>query len=314
MSKPSPSSQRLHSPAKGTEVTQKQLIELRFAAASLLRHDRTRKVASTLGGHRSRLRGRGLEFQEVRQYQAGDEIRHIDWRVTARTSVAHTKLFQAERERPVILCLDQSRSMFFGSRCCMKSVVAAMAAGALAWAALERSDRVGGLVFNDSEHTEVRPRNSRRAVLHLLNTMTGYNRALSAATAAEQSGQLARSLEELRRTTRPGSTVYIISDFYDFDEAARRQLHNISRHNDVIGVVISDPMEAAFRWHGDFSVSDGENVRHLSANTQLRQWFNEHISGRFEALTAEFRQLGVTPLQLHTNDDWLEVLRAGLRH
>ena len=127
----------------------------------------TKKRASSLmaGTQRSPFKGRGINFEEVRRYQPGDEIRHMDWRVTARTGEPHLKLFQEERERPVIFVVDFTASMFFGTRVAFKSVIAARVATLLAWAALARGDRVGSLIFSEHGHQDLRPRGGRSGVL-----------------------------------------------------------------------------------------------------------------------------------------------------
>ncbi|MFZ1834409.1 MAG: DUF58 domain-containing protein, partial [Pseudomonadales bacterium] len=185
------------------------LLRLRAAAASLRITPPSRALSRMSGPLRSNMRGRGIEFEEVRAYEAGDDIRNIDWRVTARTGSAHTKLFREERERPVYLLVDQRRTMFFGSRHTLKSVQAIHAAALLAWATLDGGDRIGGLVLGDHEHHEVRPQRSRHAVLALLRLCHEFNHRLG--IPREQSAaaclDLATALAGIRRVARPGSLV-----------------------------------------------------------------------------------------------------------
>ncbi|HEY6130551.1 MAG TPA: DUF58 domain-containing protein, partial [Halioglobus sp.] len=148
----------INAPAHGAYVQLNELIALRFPAQQIKLGRRKRALNSLAGPIKSNFRGRGIDFEEVRSYQPGDDIRTIDWRVTARTGSAHTKLFREERERPVMVVIDQRGSMFFGSTHCFKSVLAAQLASLLAWSALHGGDRVGGLVFNDEGHQEIRPR------------------------------------------------------------------------------------------------------------------------------------------------------------
>ena len=159
-------------------ATLRDLVGLQYDAhgfSFLPRH----AIHSLLSGrHRSRLRGRGLDFDEVRKYVAGDDIRNIDWRVTARVGSTHTKMFTEERERPVLLIVDQSASMFFGSRLYMKSVTAAHAAALGAWRTLEVGDRVGGIVFDNTTLDYLSPKRDRRTVQRLLSLISSRNRAL----------------------------------------------------------------------------------------------------------------------------------------
>ena len=170
---------------RGAYTDLRDLIRLRYTAREMT--DLTgNKTSNPLAGLlSSNFRGRGIDFSEVRVYQPGDDVRTIDWRVTARTQVAHTKVFQEEKERPVLILVDQSASMYFGSQVTFKSVLAARTAAIIAWAALERGDRVGGLVFSELGHREVRPRRNKRAVLRLLNEMHDFNHALKKESISE---------------------------------------------------------------------------------------------------------------------------------
>jgi uncharacterized protein (DUF58 family) len=168
----------ISSPAKGAYTRLSDLINLRFPARQLQLTRKKRALSVLAGPNKSNFRGRGIDFEEVRSYQPGDDIRTIDWRVTARTGSAHTKLFREERERPVLVVVDQRASMFFGSSHCFKSVLAAQLAGLLAWSALDSGDRIGGLVFNDEEHRDIRPRRSRKTALALMSHVAHYNAAL----------------------------------------------------------------------------------------------------------------------------------------
>jgi uncharacterized protein (DUF58 family) len=132
------------------------------------------------GRHASRIRGRGLNFEEIRDYLPGDDIRSIDWKVTARTGSPHVRVFTEERDRPALIVVDQRMSMFFGSKLNMKSVTAAEAAAIAAFRILESKDRVGGIVFDDEHEIEFTPRRSRRAVHSLLNTIAKLNSGLHA--------------------------------------------------------------------------------------------------------------------------------------
>ena len=135
----------INTPARGAYVDVNELIALRFPVRQLKLSRRNRALNALAGPNKSNFRGRGIDFEEVRNYQAGDDIRTIDWRVTARTGAAHTKLFREERERPVLVVVDQRNSMFFGSQFCFKSVLAAQLGALVAWSALSDNDRVGGL-------------------------------------------------------------------------------------------------------------------------------------------------------------------------
>jgi len=276
------------------------LVALRHGARDL-DLGRQRKVFSLLvGSHQSRFRGRGLEFEEVRAYQAGDDIRAIDWRVTARTGKPHTKLFREERERPVMLLIDQSFSMFFGSRTCCKSVTAAHAGALLAWAGVQHNDRVGGLVFDGRDQAEVRPGRSAKSVLQLLNRIDAFNHRLTRRLTPVPNG-IDRALEELRRITRPGSNLFLISDFIGLTNEGLKQLHLLHRHNDIVTVRVYDPLEEELPPAGSYAITDGVRRMMLNAgDRELRQSYRRNFLEKTEVLEKLLGPLSIPLLPLST--------------
>jgi uncharacterized protein (DUF58 family) len=216
-----------------------------------------------LGNVRSRFRGRGMEFEEVRRYQPGDDIRTIDWKVSARAEGTYTKLFCEERERPCHIVVDQRSPLFFGSETCFKSVLAAELAAALCWAALAGGDRVGGQVLGNQLSRDTRARRNKQAALgfihdlHELNTGLAHTSNGNDSVTLADATNLATSLEECRRITRPGTAIYIISDFHDFDQSAAKALRNLARHTDTSLFQVSDKLEEKLPIIGNISISDG---------------------------------------------------------
>jgi uncharacterized protein (DUF58 family) len=296
-------------PAQGARVDLTRLLALRFPARQLDIRRRRRALAQLSGGQRSNFRGRGIEFEEVRRYQAGDDIRAIDWRVTARTGEAHTKLFHEERERPVLMIVDQRPGMYFGSRNCFKSVLAAELAALLAWSALGSNERVGGLLLRADDHWEMRPKNSRRTVLALLS-------ALAEAPAPAPPGQRFAArfpdlLRSARRVARPGSSLFIISDFDGLDEdGSREELFQLARHTEITAIHVSDPLEEQLPPAGDYTVTDGSaRIRLDTADAALRGDFAREFSARRDASRGQFERLGIPFLEARTTDAPLALLR-----
>lgn len=288
-----------------------ELARLRFQARSLkLRPDR-RALKQTVGAHLSRFRGRGIDFAEVRQYQPGDDIRTIDWRVTARRGKPHTKLFQEERERPVLLLVDQSLSQFFGSRLAFKSVRAAELAGLLAWAAIQRGDRVGGLVFSDFGRHELRPGRGQKDVLRFLKLLHAFNRQLSLDKLTQPIGfDLNQALAEMRQIAKPGSLIFVISDFQDQNEETRRHLHLLARHNDLVTLCTYDPLEASLPASGIYSVSDGQNSLPIDAgDARLRKAFSVSHEENMSQLRDTLAKASIPLIQASTQESALDVLR-----
>ncbi len=300
--------------AKGAHTNLTSLMGLRFGAARLNLFARTRAQSALAGAVKSHFRGRGLDFEEVRHYQAGDDIRAIDWRVTARTGVAHTKLFREEKERPVFVVLDQRQSMAFGSQHCFKSVQAAEIAALLSWAALKQSDRIGGLVFNDQQHEEVRPKRSQHAISQLLHQIDNFNHQLLDSNTGslnhhDSNNQINIITLELRQIIRQGSAVFIISDFHGFNEVGIKQLYQLKRHNDVTAIIVSDPMESQLPITGGSLLTDGERRITVSLSSKkFRKEFAEQANQRRQSLQQSFIQYGIPSIEISTQDNAQKLL------
>jgi uncharacterized protein (DUF58 family) len=297
-------------PARGAYAPLNDLIALRFQARQLRLARRNRALSVLAGPNKSNFRGRGIDFEEVRTYQPGDDIRTIDWRVTARTGSAHTKLFREERERPVLVVVDQRNSMFFGSSHCFKSVLAAHLASLLAWSALDAGDRVGGLVFNGQEHREIRPRRSRKTVLALLSQVAEYNGALPLASPSAEDS-FAGMLSNLRRIARPGSSLFLVSDFRGAEqEHAREHLFQLAQHTELTAIACSDPMESHLPRAGHYAVTDGSGRSELhTGDRKLRKSYARHFTQQQESLSQDLMRLGIPLLQATTDQPPFGLLR-----
>ncbi len=291
------------------------------------------------GLHRSVYKGRGMDFAESRIYQPGDDIRTIDWRVTARSGRVHTKVFEEEREKPVLLWLDLRPSMFFATRGRFKSVVAAEIAALLLWKTLKDGDRIGGILQN-GEHVELKPSRSRSAALHFLRQLSdmtrGSLRLPSATLRASRSGNgeqpvvergrtvaersrsdLQASWTRLRRVAQPGSQVFVLSDFRMASPAAMRQLAMIAQHSQVTLIAIHDPFEEQLPNTGSLRLTDGK--RNLLLNLGQRLWRERYANRAAQANQAlqEFSRSQRIPLvQVSTADtanERLLKLSRGLR-
>ncbi len=289
-------------PARGAYADLADLIALRFPARQLKLTRRNRALNALAGPNKSNFRGRGIDFEEVRNYQPGDDIRTIDWRVTARTGEAHTKMFREERERPVLVVVDQRASMFFGSSHCFKSVLAAQLASLVAWSALDSGDRVGGLVFNGLEHREIRPRRSRKTVLALLSHITDYNAMLPLDAQAGRDS-FAAMLLNLRRIARPGSSIFLVSDFQGAsDEDASEQLFQLSQHTEITAIACADRLEEQLPRAGRYAVTDGDHRSELNtADRAARQAFQRHRHETQALLSEQLQRLGVPLLPARTD-------------
>lgn len=247
-----------------------ELIELRNLARDFTLEKSRRSRSVIEGSSRSAYRGRGMEFAEVRHYQPGDDVRNIDWRVTARTQTTFTKLFQEEKERPTYLLVDQRPCMFFGSQRQFKSVLAAKLASFVAWCAFQNNDRIGALIFSEAKQIDSRPKRGKNALLRFLQNLQQANTSLSSPLENNQGEHLSLEgmLTELQRVARPGSLIYIISDFHDLSANCEKTLSLLARHNDVELFHIYDPLEKALPKKALLTVTDGQQRATLNTHSQ----------------------------------------------
>lgn len=295
-------------PNPATHADARELIALQGAAARLDLSQARSARALRVGSHLSRFRGRGMDYQESRAYQAGDEIRSMDWRVTARTGRPHTKVYQEERERPVFLFVDLHPGMFFASRGVLKSVAAARAASLIAWAAAAQGDRVGGMLFNHGFH-DLEPRSGREGVLHLIRALVEHGEPRAGLTAPPRAAGLDLALARLRRVSRPGSLVLLLGDFQGFDAACARQLVQLRRHSDAVAIRFVDPLEEAPPPAARYGVQTADGAGVLDTRSSAaRLAYAEYFGARQRVLEAGMRSAAIALLRISTQDDVAGVL------
>ena len=289
----------------GVYVDLEQLIALeqKGRKVSLLPRQPVHSLLS--GRYASRMRGRGLNFEEIRDYQSGDDVRSIDWKVTARLQSPHVRVFDEERDRQGLLVVDQRLSMFFGTRRAMKSVTAAEIAAVVAWRILSVGDRVGGIVFNDRSIEEVRPQRSRRIVLQYLTKLAEQNQALGVGRGITRDAtMLNRALDRIRRVAPHDATVVIFSDFDGADETTRHAIAALAAHNTVIAVLIHDPSQSELPAAGRMTVTDGELQIALDvAHGSTRQNILDMSKIRLRNVLEWTRDFGVPVLPLSTAEE-----------
>jgi uncharacterized protein (DUF58 family) len=291
-------------------VQREDLLSLRPAARGLTLRPCRYGKSPLAGLHQSKFRGRGMDYLESRHYQPGDDVRTIDWRVTARTHQTHVKVYTEERERPVIVLTDLSASMSLATRGAFKSVIAARAAALCGWIAAAHGDRVGGLIYrSDTEHRELKPRGGRHGVLQLIDALVQFGQPHTRfdVPPAKMTDNL---LARLERVVKPGSQVILISDFQQLRNSHRQRLQQLRRHNEVLAIQVSDPLEQLPPPDGDYGISDGKHHWLLSLHGQTRQQLQQQLQARHQ-FTAELMEAGSIPLlSLQTTADVAVVLHA----
>jgi uncharacterized protein (DUF58 family) len=307
--------QRINDAIKGDGLIQSSINSLlrQQSSAKILQRGKQKIRAPQAGQHLSVYKGRGMDFAESRAYMVGDDIRAMDWKVTARTGVPHTKVFQEERERPILIWTDLRPDMFFATRGRFKSVMAAEIASLLVWKSWLDGDRAGGMIIGADEHIEIRPARSKAKVLHLLQHLADYSQAL--VIGANQgrrpvvSESLAQSWKRLRRVTSPGSQVYIVSDFRGLDDEAEKQLLSVSRHAAITLVHISHPFEQPLPDTQQlkkqrFSLRHGQRFLRLNfANKKVRMQHETNSQKLDKRLMQLANRTRATLVHICTSDD-----------
>lgn len=274
-------------------------------------------VHSILSGrHASKLRGRGLNFEELRDYLPGDDTRNIDWKVTARTRTPYVRVFTEEKDRTVWLLIDQRIAMFFGSKQRMKSVVAAEVAAISAWRVLSVGDRVGALVFNDSEISVIPPHRSRERVMQILKQVVKMNHALNAGPDVKPDvNKLNEALKQVSTLARHDCLVCLISDSDGMNHETRKHITRLSEHNDVLAAVIYDPLEKEMPSAGRLRFADGEGQ--LEADTssrKLRTAFQGEFEKKLERIQTASRRFSIPVIALDTDNPVSDQMRNAFGH
>lgn len=269
-------------PTQGIYVSLQELLDIRFELKGLSLFSANNRRSPLVGSHHSKLRGRGIDFDQVRNYLPGDDIRSIDWRVTARTGQAHTKIFHEEKERPVFIVVEQSKQLFLGTGYSLKSVISAQLASLLGWAALESNDRIGGLVFNESQQLTVRPRLSKRSLLQFINYIHKMNTLLNVNSPVIENSFLLPALKQAKEVLRPGSLLFLIIDERTLDSATEQVIKHLSEHLDIVLLPVYDPI--------DHELPKAGLLRFAQANQEIVIDTNNPKIRRAYAELAEARQ------------------------
>ncbi|WP_223421496.1 DUF58 domain-containing protein [Tateyamaria pelophila] len=261
------------------------------------------------GQHASKIKGRGLNFEELRHYAIGDDVRTIDWKVTARTGTPYVRVYTEERDRPVLLVVDQRMSMFFGSKLNMKSVTAAEAAALSAFRVRAKGDRVGGIIFDDTGMTEIRPQSSARALNRFLDDLAQANCRLNAQAPSVRPIPLSQPIKAAARIAKSGGLVIVFSDFDGWDDATEKSLRRIAQHNELILFSVSDPTSQQLPPDLNMIVSDGELQAQVNVGDEtVRRRLAEYSSGRLKSLFDFSGKYGVPVVPLTTAEETLPQL------
>jgi uncharacterized protein (DUF58 family) len=261
------------------------------------------------GAYHSVFKGRGMEFDEVREYQPGDDIRAIDWNVTARTGIAHIKKYVEERELTVMILVDASASVHFASTNQMKNKLAAEIAAVLAFAAIRNNDKVGLVMFTDEPELFIPPKKGKSHVLRVIREIL-YFKPRAKAT------NLPKVMEYLTKVLRRKSTVFIISDFLDSNAdyaPMRKSMRIANQHHDLIAITLTDPREIDLPDCGLVELMDAETGTRIvidTSNERLRKEYHAKASNLIKNRTYLFDSIGIDHIDISTDVPYKKALMS----
>ena len=291
-------------------VTTDHLRSLQAESAGLTFLPQQAALSVLNGRHGSRLRGRGLDFEEMRNYLPGDDVRSIDWKATARAGKPYVRVMTEERDRPTLLLVDQRISMFYGSVLNMKSVTAAEAAAIAAFRIQAQGDRVGGLIYGDEAMHAIHPARGQRSLNSFISSLASYNQALRADFVPATTTSLNDVLEQVAGIASHDHLIMVFSDFDGVDERTEQRLAALSEHNDLILMLVHDPSARRLRQQRPLSVTDGLHQAELDlANQRVAQAVQETSSRRLDAVFDWQKRINLSIFSLSAGEPTLPQIR-----
>lgn len=279
-----------------------ELIRLQFSVADFSLKPQQPVTSILSGRYASKLRGRGLDFEELRRYLPGDDTRTMDWKVTARTRIPHVWVYTEEKDRQVVLLVDQRTNMFFGTKDRFKSVTAAELAAIASWRAVDSGDRIGAVIFNDSEIVQIEPRRSKNTVMSILGNLVRMNHMLRAdGDTPSNPSMLSQAMDSVLQVVKKDVLFILISDCLGFDAKTRKQITQVAAHNDVICLLVSDPTRFSLVPQR-LALSDGRLQMEVDfGDDKLRNRLLDNYKTEQQQLSQFFRKLSA-PFLLISNE------------
>lgn len=277
-----------------------ELIAMRQYVAYLRAFNRRKLTSNQAGDVKSAFKGRGMELEEIRSYTFGDDVRDIDWRVTARKDTPYTKLFAEEKDREIYVLLDLSANMIFGTKNELKSVAAAKVTALLGWLALENKDRFGCLIFDGNNTWQFKPQNNRAQMMAILQKISALSQ--SALTATDNLDNLAKPLKMLERRIKSQATVFVLSDFNQLGDAEQLQLAALSKKTRLYLVNIFDVLEELPPHAGEYMAEyDGKRLIFNSSTKPFKDDYKKYFAQKRMAIKDFCRKFSCRYLEVRTD-------------
>ena len=255
-------------PKEGVTIGLETLLEVGLAVRNVNFTPHQRANSILMGRHGSKLRGRGMDFLELKNYVAGDDTRHIDWRASRRTGKAQVRVFHEERERSVYLLLSQQSHLFFGTQGCFKSVQAAKIASLVIHAILKQGDRIGAVLFDDTDTSFFKASKNKNSALSIVDAIASLNQTLVKHHTASNTEMFNKALDVVMPHIKHDDLLILIGDGAGLDVKAQEKITLLSQHNDIIGVIVYDPLERTlpqeeslhFSWQNETLTLNGKDA------------------------------------------------------
>lgn len=288
------------------------LVRLQFEARGFSWLPRQPVHSLLSGRHTSRLRGRGLTFEELRDYRPGDDIRTMDWKATARLRKPHVRVYTEERERPVLLVVDQRTSMFFGSARTTKATAAAEFAALGAWRSLDVGDRVGAIIFGEDEICQIRPHRSRENVLRICHELVRFGKGLRSGGGPANGEMLNEALKRTAATAKHDFLVVLVTDYHGDDQRTQKLATQIASHNDVLAALVYDPLGIAFPVESELAAFDGEYNRSFRTGGRFDADYRAQFENRARLVRERLKAIRIPVLPICTHEPVIEQLRSAI--
>lgn len=293
----------------GLYVSVEELAEMRRFVPYMRRMHNRRAFSHQAGEVKSAFKGRGMELEEIRAYTFGDDVRDIDWRVTARKQSPYTKLYNEEKDREIYVWLDLSPQMIFGTRRELKSVAAAKIAALLGWMALENKDRFGCVIFDGKDSWLYKPQNNRGQLTVIFKKISILSRNALQNTAASQESR-SKSLKLLEQNAKNQAAVFVLSDFSPFDEEAQRRLAALAKKTRLYLVDVFDVLEEIAPKPGEYMASyGGKQLVIDSSSKAYRRDYKDYFSAKRQNLRDFCRKFGCQLLEYRTDMELVNNLK-----
>lgn len=299
---------------EATAVTLDSLIKDKYLTGKLtvVSHKKATKLVS--GQYRSALKGRGMDFQDVREYTDGDDVRLVDWRLTAKHGKIFTKIFAEEKERHICFLIDMRAPMRFATRQAFKSVIAAHIVATLAWSFQEEGDKIGGLILSDKEMETFKPSKLRRPFMHFLYELAHFSDIHNELTPLKEDISLEAACWKMRRFCKNGNVVFVISDFADLTQETLSCLSSLARGNEVILINVYDKLEGSCPPPNVYPVTNGHETLTLDMRDKtVQNTYQNYFKEREKQLTDFSLEYGVRYIPISTTQDYIRVVADALR-